>query len=201
MRRIIGLTGGIGCGKSTVLRLFEELGIDTIDVDEISRKITLPGGCAIKAICDTFGPSAIDCSGAMDRNYIRNLVFDNPEERKKLENLLHPIIQNETLKLIEHTQSPYCVVEIPLLMESKFWLQKVNRILLIDATKENQIIRVKQRNGFSLERILSIIDSQKNRKERIQIADDIIVNDGSISNLNSAIQQLHQKYDKNYVIG
>lgn len=191
---LIGLTGGIGSGKSTAAQHFRELGVDVIDVDAVSRSVTATGGAAIEAVREAFGNEAVDTSGAMNRAYIRELVFDNPSERKRLESILHPIIQKESLRQVEAAASAYCIVDIPLLFESRFWSERVNRILVIDVPQEVQIERVKLRNGLTEERILSIIRAQTPRGDRIALADDIVINTLGKENLQRAVELLHQKY-------
>lgn len=191
---LIGLTGGIGSGKSTAAQHFRELGVDVIDVDAVSRSVTATGGAAIEAVREAFGNEAVDASGAMNRAYIRELVFDNPSERKRLESILHPIIQKESLRQVEAAASAYCIVDIPLLFESRFWSERVNRILVIDVPQEVQIERVKLRNGLTEERILSIIRAQTPRGDRIALADDIVINTLGKENLQRAVELLHQKY-------
>lgn len=191
---LIGLTGGIGSGKSTAAQHFRDLGIDVVDVDAVSRSVTAAGGAAIEAIREAFGEKAIDASGAMNRAYIRELVFENPAERKRLESILHPIIQRESLKALESANSSYCIVDVPLLFESGFWKNKVDRILVIDVPQEVQIERVKQRSGLTDERILSIIRAQTPRGERIHQADDIIGNTLGKEDLQRAVELIHQKY-------
>lgn len=191
---LIGLTGGIGSGKSTAAQHFRELGVDVVDVDAVSRSVTAAGGAAIGAVREAFGDEAVDASGAMNRAYIRELVFDNPSERKRLESILHPIIQKESLRQVEAAASAYCVVDVPLLFESRFWSKRVNRILVIDVPQEVQIERVKLRNGLTEERILSIIRAQTPRGDRIALADDIVINTLGKEDLQRAVELLHQKY-------
>lgn len=191
---LIGLTGGIGSGKSTAAQHFRDLGIDVVDVDAVSRAVTAAGGAAIEAVREAFGEEAVDATGAMNRAYIRELVFENPTERKQLESILHPVIQRESLKALEAANSAYCIVDIPLLFESGFWKNKVDRILVIDVPQEVQIGRVKERSGLTDERILSIIRAQTPRGERIRQADDIISNTLGREDLQRAVELLHQKY-------
>lgn len=149
----IGLTGGIGSGKTTVSHFFEQLGITVIDTDVISREVTSAGGRAIRDILSAFGNAAIDPDGAMDRGYIRDLVFETPAERRRLESILHPIIQEEAIRRIEDCGSVYCIVSVPLFFESEFWPNLVDRVLTIDAPEELQITRVQKRSGLAVVRL------------------------------------------------
>lgn len=191
---LIGLTGGIGSGKSTAAQHFRNLGVDVVDVDAVSRSVTAAGGAGIDAVREAFGDGAVDASGAMNRAYIRELVFENPSERKRLEGILHPIIQRESLKALEAATSPYCIVDVPLLFESGFWKAKADRILVVDVPQEVQIERVKLRSGLTEERILSIIRAQTSRGDRIALADDIVSNTLGKEDLQRAVGLLHQKY-------
>ncbi len=191
---LIGLTGGIGSGKSTAAQHFRDLGVDVVDVDAVSRSVTAAGGAGIDAVREAFGDEAVDASGAMNRAYIRELVFENPSERKRLEGILHPIIQRESLKALEAATSPYCIVDVPLLFESGFWKGKADRILVVDVPQEVQIERVKLRSGLTEERILSIIRAQTSRGDRIALADDIVSNTLGKEDLQRAVGLLHQKY-------
>lgn len=191
---LIGLTGGIGSGKSTAAQHFRNLGVDVVDVDAVSRSVTAAGGAGIDAVREAFGDEAVDASGAMNRAYIRELVFENPSERKRLEGILHPIIQRESLKALEAATSPYCIVDVPLLFESGFWKAKADRILVVDVPQEVQIERVKLRSGLTEERILSIIRAQTSRGDRIALADDIVSNTLGKEDLQRAVGLLHQKY-------
>lgn len=191
---LIGLTGGIGSGKSTVAQHFRDLGVDVVDVDAVSRSVTAAGGTGIDAVRKAFGEDAVDTSGAMNRAYIRELVFENPSERKRLESILHPIIQRESLKALEAATSPYCIVDVPLLFENGFWKAKADRVLVVDVPQEVQIERVRLRSGLSEERILSIIRAQTPRGDRIALADDIVSNTLGKEDLQRAVGLLHQKY-------
>jgi dephospho-CoA kinase len=177
--RRVGLTGGIGSGKSTVCRILHDLGAWVVDTDAIAHRLTAPGGRAIPAITAYFGAEVIADNGAMDRTRMRERVFADPTERRALEAILHPMIGEDTR--VDATAAPagaIVVFDVPLLVESGRWRAQVDRILVIDCTAETQIARVMQRNGWTAEAVQRIIDQQASRAQRLAAADDVIVNDG-----------------------
>lgn len=191
---IVGLTGGIGSGKTTVSDLFKQLGITIVDADVISRKITAIGGCALKQIEQVFGAAALTEDGAMDRNYMRKLIFDHPEAKKKLEEILHPLIQEECLRELERSCSKYSIISVPLLVESKFWLSKIDRLLVIDVPEDVQIERVMKRSGLTESEVKKIISKQAPRVARLNVADDVIENTAPLPLLEDAVRKLHIIY-------
>lgn len=194
MTLVVGLTGGIGCGKSTACQFFSALGIDVIDTDDIARQLTQPQGLAIAAIQDTFGNTFITPEAALDREKMRNLVFSDNNARLKLEHILHPLILRETIRQITSTQSPYAIVAIPLLFETSDYDTIVQRVLVIDCDEEQQISRTIARSHLSEQKVRAIMATQISRKDRIQKADDIIINRQEISDLKNQVIQLHHKY-------
>jgi dephospho-CoA kinase len=177
--RRVGLTGGIGSGKSTVCRLLRDLGAWTVDTDAIAHRLTAPGGRAIPAIAAQFGADAITAHGAMDRARMRERVFADPAQRRALEAILHPMIGEDTRA--EAAAAPpgaIVVFDVPLLVESGHWRDRVDRILVVDCPVETQIARVMQRNGWTADAVQRIIDQQASRAQRLAVADDVIVNDG-----------------------
>ncbi len=202
----IGLTGGIGSGKSTVCKLFQQLGIAIIDSDAISHTLTGPNGAAIQAIRAAFGPSAITRDGAMDRAFIRQQVFDQPQQRKALEAILHPLIRAQSEQQISLAASPYVLLDIPLLVESlvqsgcdptnrsQFQTDRFARILVVDCLETEQRERVIKRNGFSAQQIDAIMAAQVNRKTRLSYADDVIHNFNEQPNLLGQVQLIDAKY-------
>lgn len=189
----IGLTGGIGSGKSTVCQLFQELGIPIIDADVIARQLTQPGQAAISHIADQFGTDVIDDNGELKRDILRQRIFSDAGQRKKLETILHPLIKHEIIDLTAKAQAPYIIIAIPLLIESH-WQDMVDRVLVIDTSVEQQILRSKKRDNVSETQIRSIIQSQVERKTRCQAADDIIHNDSDLARLKQQVLQQHQYY-------
>lgn len=176
----LGLTGGIGSGKSTVAAWLADRGAVVIDADAISRQLTAPAGKAITAIAATFGSNFIQQDGAMDRDQMRQLVFKDPTAKKRLEAILHPLVAQESaVRAQAATESacPCLVFDIPLLVESSHWRQKVDRILVIDCTTQTQINRVMQRNGLARASVDAIISSQASRLQRLTAADWVIFND------------------------
>jgi len=175
----IGLTGGIGSGKSTVARCLAGLGAALIDTDAISRSLTAPGGAAMPAIVAAFGSPAQAADGALDRAFMRELAFRDPDARKRLEAILHPMIGEET-----HRQEracagcPWIVFDVPLLVESGRWRQRVDRVLVVDCEPETQVARVMARNGWTREAVLAVLAQQATRARRRAAADAVIFNDG-----------------------
>jgi dephospho-CoA kinase len=177
--RRMGLTGGIGSGKSTVAGLLRELGAWVIDSDAVAHQLTAPGGAAIPAIAEHFGATAIDARGALDRAHMRERVFADPDARKALEAILHPMIGMATQA--EANRAPAgapIVFDVPLLVESRHWAGRVERVLVVDCAEATQVQRVMQRNGWTAEAVQRIIDQQASRAQRLAAADEVIVNDG-----------------------
>ncbi len=189
----IGLTGGISCGKSTVAHYFAELGITVIDADVISHRITAAGSEAHNKIVDKFGTEILQDNGELNRRYLRDLIFQNAEAKKWLENLLHPVIMQEMLSQAEQANSPYCILVIPLLLECDLQ-ESVDLILVVDAPEEMQIQRSMKRDNITQTEVEAIMATQVSRKQRLAAADDIIVNDGSASELKTHVKKLHEKY-------
>ena len=192
---IIGLTGGIGSGKSTVAGIFQQLGVPVIDADVIARALVAPGQPALKEIIKAFGPDSVDASGVLDRNRLRKLVFSDPEQRRRLEAILHPRIRLEIIALTTNIQTPYCIVVIPLLLETD-QRDLVDRILVVDTGVDKQLARVTMRNGLSEYEITAIIAAQASRDQRLAAADEVINNDGSLDELAPQVRAQHEKYLK-----
>lgn len=170
----VGLTGGIGSGKSTVASLFAEHGVPIIDTDVIAHRLTAPGGLAIAAIRAQFGPQFIDSSGALNRALMRERVFTDPHAKNHLEAILHPMIRNECEREAAQAQGPYLMFVVPLLIESPGWRQRVSRILVVDTSESEQIIRVMTRSGLSEDKVRAIMAAQATREQRLAAADDVI---------------------------
>lgn len=190
----IGLTGGIGSGKSTVADLFAAHGAAVIDTDLITHQLTAAGGRAIEAIKLAFGADFITASGAMDRAKMRVAVFANPSEKKRLETILHPLIREETEYAAAQAESAYLLFVVPLLVESGLWKQRVSRVLTIDCSEEIQIRRVMQRNKLTEPQVRAIMATQAPREARLAAADDIIVNENDTAALIPQVQRLHDLY-------
>jgi len=189
----IGLTGGIGSGKSTVCKIFSEFGVPVIDADIIAHSLVRPGMPALEEIAKTFGKELISNDGTLDRKKIRDQIFANDTERKKLEDILHPAVYKEISVQVENINSKYCIISIPLLIETDA-SDTVDRILVIDVPRELQLQRASNRDKTNKSDIESIIDSQISREDRLAAADDIVNNDGNIKNLHRQISALHEYY-------
>lgn len=192
---VVGLTGGIGSGKSLVAQLFAERGIAIVDSDAIARQLTAPGGAAIPALAARFGPQMVDASGALDRAAMRRRVFADPAERQQLEAILHPLIHAESRRRCQAATSPYVIVDVPLLVEGGGQRTgRYQRILVVDCPEDLQIARVAARNGHDEAAVRAIMAAQATRAERLAAADDVIVNDSDMDALAAAVAGLHQKY-------
>lgn len=189
----IGLTGGIGSGKSTVCRLFAAYGVPIIDADEVSRELVEPGQPALAAILDYFGETLLTHEGRLDRARLRALIFAQPQQRQKLEALLHPLIRQRMLQLAQATSAPYLIFAIPLLVESG-WQALVDRILVVDSPVELQYLRTAERDRTSRSQVEAIIATQAPREARLNLADEIIDNSGDMAHLQRQVEQLHQRY-------
>ncbi len=190
---VVALTGGIGSGKSTVSRHFESLGVPVIDADLIAREEVAPGSPALEEISREFGAEIIGSDGHLDRSRLRELVFDNPEKRHRLEQILHPRIRTEMEHRLASLAAPYAVLVIPLLLESG-QNELAERILVVDCTPSQQIARVHDRDGLEESQIRQIISAQLDRETRLSAADDVLENDGSINGLLAATERLHEYY-------
>jgi dephospho-CoA kinase len=190
----VGLTGGIGSGKSTVAREFETRGICVVDTDAIAHELTAPGGAAMPAIVASFGTAMALPNGALDRPSMRKRVFDDPQAKLTLEGILHPLIRTESLRRLTQAQSPYAMLVVPLLLETEVWQQACDRLLVIDCAEETQIRRVMSRNGMSREEVQRIMATQIGRQLRLAAATEIIDNDGSPDTLSPRIDAIHRQY-------
>lgn len=193
---LVGLTGGIGSGKTAVSDLLAQMGAGIIDTDLIAHQITAPGGIAISPIQAKFGSEFIEPSGALDRAKMRTLVFGSPDARKSLEEITHPLIRLETLrqaKELADTGVPYLVFVVPLLIESGSWLDQIDYLVVVDCPEETQIQRVMQRSNLSRTEVEGILNAQASRQDRLRLANTVIENQGSLSDLKLAVEQLHQK--------
>ena len=192
----IGLTGGIGSGKSTVATLFAEFGITIIDSDAISHQLTQPKGAAIEAIRTAFGEDYLTVDGALNRAVMRKLVFSDTTAKQRLENILHPLIRIQILEQSEASVkiSPYLLLAIPLLFETSSYLPFVQRTLAVDCAETTQITRTMQRNGLTELDVRAIMAKQISRSERLRVADDIIQNDAGLDALRLQVSDLHLRY-------
>jgi len=193
---LIGLTGGIGSGKTAVSDLLAKLGAGIVDTDLIAHQITAPHGAAIALIEKQFGSDFISADGALNRDKMRSLVFSKPEARKSLEAITHPLIRQETNKQalrISKEGAPYLVFVVPLLLESDSWNSLIDLLVVVDCPKETQIQRVMQRSNLPREELERILAAQASREQRLKHADVVIENQGSLQDLEVEVQNLHQK--------
>ena len=193
---LIGLTGGIGSGKTAVSDLLVKLGAGIVDTDLIAHQITGPHGAAMSLIEKQFGSDFIAADGALNRDKMRSLVFAKPEARKSLEAITHPLIRQETIRQarsLSKEGSPYLVFVVPLLIESGFWMELIDRLVLVDCPEETQIQRVMQRSNLPEEEVKRILAAQTSREERLKYADIVIENQASLKDLEVEVQNLHQK--------
>ena len=196
MPLVIGLTGGIGCGKTCATIYFAKLGVDIIDTDEIARELTQPGGGAVESIRNTFGDTLIATGGALDRTKMRELVFSDSVAKQKLESILHPLICAKVVQRIKLSKSSYTIVAIPLLFETTDYHEIIHRTLVIDCDEQKQVARTMARSKLNEQAVRAIMASQFSRQQRLQKADDIIINNDDLDCLHEQIVRLHQKYMK-----
>jgi dephospho-CoA kinase len=190
----VGLTGGIGSGKSAASRIFEALGAAVVDTDEISRALTAPEGAAIAAIRKKFGPESIGPDGGLDRERMRLLVFRDARLRKQLEAILHPQIRAHARAAIAAAHAPYVIVVVPLLLETGAYMELVERVLVVDCDEADQVRRVTASRGLAPEEVRRIMATQLTRAGRLRRADDVIHNDGTLEALRSQVERLHARY-------
>ena len=191
---VIGLTGGIGSGKSTAADAFAALGAGVIDTDAISRELTAPGGGAIPALREAFGPDYITPDGALDRARVREFVFRDAAARERLERVLHPLIRAETTARILRSDRPYVLAVVPLLLETGAYREITDRVLVVDCPEEEQVRRAAARPGMAPESVRRIMAAQLSRAERNARADDVLANTGSIDELLQGVAKLHERY-------
>lgn len=191
---IVGLTGGIGSGKSTVADAFVALGAGLVDTDVIARELTLADGKAMPALIAEFGPDIVAKDGAMDRSAVRQRVFADPSARERLEGILHPLIRQISAERCVAATAPYVILAVPLLVESGDYHQRCDRIVVVDCPETVQIERVMARNGLSIDEVRAIMAAQATRQQRLAAANDIVVNDGARTKIYEQVNLLHLKY-------
>lgn len=190
----IGLTGGIGSGKSTVCRLFSELGAPIIDADIIARQLVEPNSPALKKLVRQFGKKILNPDDSLNRAFLRDLVFSDKTKKAQLDQLMHPLIYDEIEKQVKGLDSAYCIIAIPLLLETQ-QMQRVDRIAVVDCNADTQLLRVVSRDHLKPEQVLSIIASQMPRQQRLSFANDVIDNSGSSAQLAEQVKRLHNSYN------
>lgn len=190
----VGLTGGIGSGKSTVADCFARLGVPVIDTDVIARDLTAPGGSALEDILAVFGETVMQADGTLDRTALRRRIFADRAARHQLEAILHPRIRQVVGQTLATLSVPYALIVIPLLVEADGYRDVLNRVLVVDCPEDVQIARVKARSGLTHDEIKAILAAQAGRAERLAVADDIIVNTATPEALRTEVAALHQRY-------
>lgn len=192
---VVGLTGGIGCGKSTAAELFAKHGAGIVDTDQIAHSLTQSGGDGIAAIRAAFGGDYITADGALDRAKMRSLVFSDAAAKQRLEHILHPLILEQARMQLARLQTrPYIILVVPLLAESPGFRKLVRRMLVVDCGEATQVARVTGRSGMGSEEVRAIIAQQASRAERLRLADDVIHNDTGVDRLAEQVAVLHRKY-------
>jgi dephospho-CoA kinase len=190
----VGLTGGIGSGKSTVADMFAALGVRIVDTDLISHQLTQAGGAAIPEIRDIFGASLINTQGALDRSRMRELIFANPEEKKRLESILHPLIFARSKQQADSaSDAPYTMIVVPLLFESGRYTDWLQRVITVDCPEQAQIARTTQRSRLDEAAVRAIMAQQLDRESRLTLSDEVILNNGSLDNLKTQVVGIHRR--------
>jgi dephospho-CoA kinase len=189
----IVLTGGIASGKTAVSDCFARLGVTVIDTDVIARKIVEPGRPALSQIVEGFGADFLDSDGRLDRRRMRDAIFSNPEQKNRLEAILHPLIARDVTRQIDQLAAPYCILVIPLYADSTHY-SWTDRVLVVDVNEDTQLERVIARDKITPEQAHAILDAQASRQERLALADDVLDNSGTLSDLEAKVRALHGKY-------
>ena len=190
----IGLTGGIASGKSTVTERFAELGVPVIDADVASRNVVEPGTPGLAQVVQRFGPPVLDATGHLNRPALRALIFNDSSSRQALDAILHPLIRADMERAALRANGPYVVMAIPLLVEGGNAGKQVDRVLVVDADETLQIQRLRARDSSSEEQARAILASQASRAARLAVADDVLLNSGTVAELRQAVDRLHEKY-------
>lgn len=191
---VVGLTGGIGSGKSTVADLFVEAGAGLVDTDAIARELTLADGAAMPALTAEFGSTILANDGALDRAAMRQLAFADPSARSRLEGILHPLIRRISAERCQAATEPYIILAVPLLVEAGNYRERCDRIVVVDCPESLQIERVMARSGLSADEVKAIMAAQATRQERLAAADDVVVNDADRTKIIEQVKACHSNY-------
>jgi dephospho-CoA kinase len=194
MTYVVIITGGIGSGKTAVSDLLHAHGAVVVDTDVISRNLTAAGGAAMPALLAQFGSGISAADGSLDRDRMRALVFSDPEAKRTLESILHPMIRLEAFRQVQAANSPYVVLVVPLLVESNAYRDIADRVLVVDCPEEIQVERTMRRSGLGREQVERIVKAQAPRSARLALADDVVVNDAGLEALGAQVAQLHARY-------
>lgn len=192
-RLVVGLTGGIGSGKSAVTAEFERLGVPVVDADIVAREVVLPGTDGLREVVEAFGEDVLGADGMIDRAELRRRVFEDETKRERLESILHPKIRDRISQQLDAVTAPYCILCVPLLVERQGY-ETVDRVLVIDCNEETQIERVMSRDNLTRPQVEAIMRSQATREQRLAIADDVIDNSRGLDALRAPIAALHAKF-------
>ena len=191
---VVGLTGGIAAGKSTATAFFQERGVPVIDADEVARDVVAAGTPGLAAVAAAFGSQILQADGTLDRRRLREVVFADPAERRRLEAILHPLIQAEIRARLQQVRGPYCILAVPLLIESAALRALVHRVLVIDVPVEVQLARLMQRDRMSAEQCQAMLAAQTSRARRLEAADDVVDNATDIVALTHQLESVHARY-------
>jgi len=191
---VVGLTGGIAAGKSTATAFFQERGVPVIDADEVARDVVAAGTPGLAAVAAAFGSQILQANGTLDRRRLREVVFADPAERRRLEAILHPLIQTEIRARLQQVRGPYCILAVPLLIESAALRALAHRILVIDVPVEVQVARLMQRDGMSAEQCQAMLAAQASRAHRLEAADDVVDNATDVTALQRQLDSVHARY-------
>lgn len=194
MTYIVGLTGGIGSGKSAAAEMFREFGAAVVDTDAIAHELTAAGGGALAALREAFGAEILAADGALDRAAMRARVFGDGPARQRLEAILHPMIRTEVDARIARSNAPYVILVVPLLVETGFGRRRLARVAVVDCSEETQLARTMARSALSAEQVRAIMAAQATRAQRLACADDIIPNEGDVAALRREVEHLHVRY-------
>lgn len=191
---VIGLTGGIAAGKSTATTFFQDRGITVIDADEVARDVVAAGTAGLAAVTAAFGPQMLQADGTLDRRRLREMVFADPAQRHRLEAILHPLISTEIRARLQQVVGPYCILAVPLLIESANLRSLVNRVLVIDVPVEVQVARLMRRDRMTAEQCRAMLAAQASRAQRLEGADDVVDNATDITALTRQLESVHARY-------
>ncbi len=194
MSYVVIITGGIGSGKTAVSDLLQARGAAIVDTDVISRDLTAPGGGAMPALIAQLGADIAAPDGGLDRDRMRKLVFSDPEAKRKLESILHPMIRRDAFRQVQAAVAPYVVLVVPLLVESNAYRDVADRVLVVDCPEAIQIERTMRRSGLAREQVERIVQAQAPRSARLALADDVVVNDAGLDQLTAEVERLHARY-------